>query len=69
MKGIRIVEHKFIIHYLLTIISVSVYCNIIKNKIFSHVQIIVHKMTVLIFHAVKLFSDLCENINLKGKKN
>ena len=44
--------------------SVSVYCNIIKNKIFSHVPIIVHKMTVLIFHAVELFLDLSENMNL-----
>ena len=45
MKGIRIVEQKFIIYYLLKIISVSVYCNIIRNKIFSHIRIIVHKMT------------------------
>ena len=67
MKDIGIVKHKFIIYYLLKIISVSVYCNIIKNKIFSHVRIIVHKMTVLIFHAVELFLDLSENINLKEK--
>ena len=69
MKGIRIVEHKFITHYLLKIISVSGYCNIIKNKIFSHVRIIVHKMTVLIFHAVELFLDLSLTINLKEKKS
>ena len=69
MKGKRIVEHKFIIHYLLKIISVSIYCNIIKNEIFSHVPIIVHEMTVLIFHAVELFLDLSENINLKEKKS
>ena len=67
VKGIRIVEHKFIVHYLLKIISATVYCNIIKNKIFSHVRIIVHKITVLIFHAVELFLDLGENINLKEK--
>ena len=67
VKGIRIVEHKFIIHYLLKVISVSVYCNIITNKIFSHVRIIIHKMTVLFFHAVNLFLDLSENINLKEK--
>ena len=63
MKNIRIVEHKFIIHWLLKIINVSVCCNIIKNKIFSHVRIIVHKMTVLIFHAVELFLDLSEKLN------
>ena len=69
MKRIRIVEHKFIIHYLLKIISVSVYCNIRENKIFSHVRIIVHKITALIFHAVELFLDLSENINLEEKKS
>ena len=69
MKGIRIVEHKFIIHYLLKIICVSFYCNIIKNKIFSRVRIIAHKMIVLIFHAVELFLDLSENINLNEKKS
>ena len=69
VNGIRIVEDKFIIHYSLKIISVSVYCNIIKNRIFSHVRIIVHKMTVLIFHDMELFLDLSENINLKEKKS
>ena len=69
MKGIRIVKHKFIIHYLLKIISVSVYCNIIRNKIFSPVRIIVHKMTMLIFHALELFLDFNKNINLKEEKS
>ena len=41
----------------------------IKNKIFSHIRIIVHKMTVLIFHVVERFLDLSENINLKEKKS
>ena len=66
-ERVRIVEYKFIIHYLLKIISVSIYCNVAKNEIFSHVRIIVHKMTVLIFHTVELFLDLSENINLKEK--
>ena len=57
------VEHKFIIHHLPKTIDVNVYCNVIKNKIFWHVQIIVYKMTILIFNAVELFLDLNENIN------
>ena len=61
------VEHKFIIHHVLKIISVNVYCNITKNKIFLHVRIIVHKW--LIFHVVELFLDLSKNIDqFKRKK-
>ena len=67
MKGIRIVEHKFIIHYVPKIISVNVYCNMMKNEIFSRVRIMVHKITVSTFHVVELFLDLSENINLKEK--
>ena len=61
-KCIRIVEHKFIIHYLLKISDINFYCNIMKNEIFLHVGIIEHQKIVLIFHAVELFFNLSKNM-------